>query len=135
MSGLYLSGPAEGVAGGDFLNCVMAIEWTGGPFELLSLARSCERRRGSPTRKNGGARALDVDLLFFDGESLETDELALPHPRMAGRRFVLEPLLDVLPAETVPSGMDRSLGELLRLCGDRAPIERVLDPAEGGPWP
>jgi 2-amino-4-hydroxy-6-hydroxymethyldihydropteridine diphosphokinase len=77
---------------------------------LLGIERAMGRDRASVQSK--GPRIIDLDLLLMDDVVLVTDELTLPHPAMAERRFVLEPLAEIAPAMVDPlSG--RAVAELL----------------------
>ena len=103
----------------NFLNGAMLLETELGPVELmralLGIERAMGRDRASVPAK--GPRTIDLDLLLMDDLVLDADELTLPHPAMAERRFVLEPLAEIAPAMVDPlSG--RTLAELLaRLAG------------------
>ncbi|MBN1434050.1 2-amino-4-hydroxy-6-hydroxymethyldihydropteridine diphosphokinase [Candidatus Fermentibacterales bacterium] len=125
VSGLYLTEPVEGVEGDCFVNCAVLIDWLGSSADLLELCRECERQAGSALEKHHRARTLDADLLFFQGESVRTEGLTLPHPAMSGRRFVLEPLSDIAP-EVVPTGLDQSIAGLLARCPEGGRVELLL---------
>ena len=58
--------------------------------------------RREPPRVRWGARRIDLDLLLFDAERLDSPELTLPHPGIVQRNFVLYPLLEVAPGLNVP---------------------------------
>jgi 2-amino-4-hydroxy-6-hydroxymethyldihydropteridine diphosphokinase len=87
-----------------FLNGAVELETSLGARELLDSLLRIERelgrnRSGVP---RGGPRTIDLDLLLYDDLELDEDGLQLPHPRLAERRFVLEPLADLDPALEVP---------------------------------
>lgn len=104
--------PVGGPAGqGPFLNAVAVLETALDPFELLHLLREIEARAGRVRTIRWGARTLDLDLLLFDDRIIETDELTVPHPRLAERRFVLEPLAEVAPDAVEPT-RGRTVSEL-----------------------
>ncbi len=133
LSGLYRTEPWGEVTGGDFLNCVMVGEWTAGLEELRSICLETERAAGSGTLKSGTARTLDIDLLFWEGDRVESTDLVLPHPRLHLRRFVLVPLSDVW-IENVP-GLDATPLELLAECPDSGHIINVMEkPVRGECW-
>lgn len=89
----------------DFLNAAVRIRTTLGPEELLDLCkaieRECGREAGGPRH---GPRPIDVDLLLLGDLELVTERLALPHPEVTSRRFVLVPLLELDPDLTLPDG-------------------------------
>lgn len=119
VSSLYQTSPWGDVAGGDFLNAVVSGRWQGTDIELLHLCQHTEKYFFAPVKKNGAARALDVDVLFLDG-GVSRDELILPHPRMCLRKFVLIPLCDVW-SERVP-GLGEKPCVLLERVQDRSSI-------------
>jgi 2-amino-4-hydroxy-6-hydroxymethyldihydropteridine diphosphokinase len=82
----------------DFLNAVVRIETALEPLELLDACKEVERELGRlPGGVRHGPRPIDVDVLLLGDEQLESERLRLPHPEVATRRFVLEPLLEVEP--------------------------------------
>jgi 2-amino-4-hydroxy-6-hydroxymethyldihydropteridine diphosphokinase len=89
----------------DFLNAVARARTELDPEELLDVCKAIEAERG---RRSGGARhgprPLDVDLLLIGDLELATARLTIPHPEVATRRFVLEPLLELDPGLTLPDG-------------------------------
>ena len=80
-----------------FWNAVVAIRWTGSPAALLTAVQEVERRGGRVPTFKSGPREIDVDILDLRGVVRTTRDPILPHPRMAGRRFVLAPLAEIAP--------------------------------------
>jgi 2-amino-4-hydroxy-6-hydroxymethyldihydropteridine diphosphokinase len=76
-----------------------------------------------PGGQRYGPRPLDVDLLLLDGAELESDRLTLPHPQVAARRFVLEPLLELDPTLVLPDGT--RLADALAGLGPGQRVERA----------
>lgn len=112
--------PVGGPPGqGPYLNAAAVLETTLGPIELLGVLQGIEDRSGRVRTVRWGERTLDLDLLLFDDRILATDELTVPHPRLAERRFVLEPLAEVA-AEAVEPRTGRTVSELLEEL-DRSP--------------
>jgi len=102
----YASAPIDCGAGDpDFVNAVVAVRTTLAPRALLAALHSIERRqhrrRDHESRRNA-ARTLDVDLLLFGRRRIRSPGLAVPHPRMHERAFVLRPLADIAPGATIP---------------------------------
>ena len=96
-----------------FLNTVVEIDFAGSPFELLDLTRGIEKKLGRTDNSGRNApRIIDVDLLYFGDEIIDTEALALPHPRLGERRFVLQPCAEIRPGLILP-GHTRSIAELL----------------------
>ena len=80
-----------------FLNGVVLVETRLTPFQLLEWTQQIEVELGRLSSQRWAARRLDIDLLLYDELVIDTPELVLPHPRMAYRRFVLEPAAEVAP--------------------------------------
>ncbi|HVM40985.1 MAG TPA: 2-amino-4-hydroxy-6-hydroxymethyldihydropteridine diphosphokinase [Acidimicrobiia bacterium] len=100
VSRVYETDPVGGPAQGAFLNAVVAVETTLDPHALLALGQALERRAGrlpEGERVRWGPRPLDVDLLLVGDLTVASPDLAIPHPRMWERDFVLAPLADVAP--------------------------------------
>ena len=113
VSSFHATEPVGGPQGqGPYLNAAACIETTLEPPALLRLLQEIEARNGRVRRVRWGERTLDLDLLLFDDRIVETPELNIPHPRMALRRFVLEPLLEIAPGAVDPV-TGRSVAELL----------------------
>ena len=102
LSGLYETSPVE-AEGGPFLNAVAVIETVLEPGILLEALLGMETAMGR-TRQPGktGSRLIDLDLLLYGNSTVEEKKLTLPHPRMLGRRFVMEPLAELAPDLKVP---------------------------------
>ena len=122
ISSLYRTSPVSPIPQDDFLNCVLKIGWSGSPRELLALLTSVEieraRRRDVPL----GPRTLDLDILLFDDVLIDTPELAIPHPRLHERRFVLVPCLEIDPHLVHPR-LGRPLASFLEAIGDEQRLE------------
>ena len=110
----FSTAPIGGPAGqAPFVNAAARVETSLTPLELLALLRDIEAELGRQRRERWAARSVDLDLLLFDDLVLDTPDLQLPHPRMAFRRFVLEPAADVA-AELVHPGIGWTIGQLLQ---------------------
>jgi 2-amino-4-hydroxy-6-hydroxymethyldihydropteridine diphosphokinase len=80
-----------------FLNVVIEAETEVFPKQLLARLQNIERQLGRKRIKPKGPRIIDIDILLYGDSVIETDELVVPHPRLAERRFVLEPLAALAP--------------------------------------
>ena len=85
-----------------YLNAVAELRTTLDPPLLLALFERIERAAGRERRERWAARPLDLDLLLYDDRVVRTDALAVPHPRLAERRFVLQPLADLARTSSSP---------------------------------
>lgn len=110
---------------GPFLNACVLVQSCSEPEELLDQCEAIEREAGRTSKADGAPRPLDVDLLaawhergdvLIPLEPLRTERLALPHPRLAIRGFVLVPLVGVMPDALVklPDAAPATAWELLR---------------------
>ena len=90
--------PIGGPSGQDpFLNAVIRVVTSLSPEQLLVRLNQVERQLGRERIERWGPRTIDIDLLLYDSQVLETADLQIPHRRMATRRFVLEPACEVGP--------------------------------------
>ena len=80
-----------------FLNAVAQVETALAPLELLRVLLDTERALGRVRVRHWGERNIDLDLLLYDDQVLQTPELTLPHPDMHRRDFVLRPLAQIAP--------------------------------------
>lgn len=99
-----------------FLNQVIEVETDLSAPELLEHVRSIEAAMGRvriPGERNH-PRVIDIDILLFGEERWSTPELEIPHPRLAERRFVLEPLTELVPrfSEMLPRVADQQVRRL-----------------------
>ena len=101
-SSLYRSAPLDHVDQPEFLNSVVQIDTELGPETLLARLQVIEQRHGRERPFPGAPRTLDLDLLLYGEQVITTPELILPHPRMHERAFVLQPLLELDAAISVP---------------------------------
>jgi len=109
----------------DYLNAVVIVETSLEPTELLTACLEIEKERGR-TRSESvrwKSRTLDIDLLVFGRLRLDSVQLSIPHPRMADRRFVLEPLFEIAPDLKIPAPFEQTVQYLLDHCKDRAHVE------------
>jgi 2-amino-4-hydroxy-6-hydroxymethyldihydropteridine diphosphokinase len=89
----------------DFLNACLQVRTELGPEELLGASKAVERALGrAPGGVRHGPRPIDVDVLLLGDLEFHSERLALPHPEVTSRRFVLEPLLELDPDLTLPDG-------------------------------
>jgi len=101
ISPVYETEPVGNTDQPHFLNLVCEVQTRLAPEGLLALAKGIERKLGR-TGKSGAPRPIDIDILLYGDETLETAELTVPHPRMAERGFVLVPLAEIAPEVTHP---------------------------------
>jgi len=128
-SSLYETEPVDFLDQPWFLNCVVEAETSLPPEPLLEALQGIERRLGSKKLIARGPRIIDLDVLFYGGSVVRTANIEIPHPRMADRRFVLEPLAELAPAFMHPI-LHATSAELLARTGDHS-IVRIWRAVEG----
>jgi 2-amino-4-hydroxy-6-hydroxymethyldihydropteridine diphosphokinase len=97
-SAFYETAPVGCPAGaGEFFNAAVALETSLPPLALLHFLHRVERAFGRVRTERNAPRTLDLDILFYEGATLNTPELELPHPRLHERAFVLVPLAEIAP--------------------------------------
>ncbi|WP_420628121.1 2-amino-4-hydroxy-6-hydroxymethyldihydropteridine diphosphokinase [Candidatus Leptofilum sp.] len=81
----------------DFLNLCLAAQTNLPPVDLLTFVKNLEIELGREPAERWGPRLIDIDLLFYANQIIETEQLTIPHPRLHERAFVLRPLADIAP--------------------------------------
>lgn len=104
VSGVYESAPVGGPRQPDYLNAVALVETRVAPERLLEVAHEIEGRWQRRRTVRWGPRTLDIDILSFGVDVLESERLTLPHPRAAQRWFVMLPWAEVDGGYLVPRG-------------------------------
>lgn len=112
LSPVYETEPVGPVPQSWFLNAVVAVETALPPLELLRAAREIERNMGREPGPRWGPRLIDIDILLYGDEQLNTEELTLPHPELWNRRFALVPLRELLSSGPLATRVDQRLAEL-----------------------
>lgn len=104
----------------NFLNQALEIETNLSPHDLLKEIKAVEVHLGRQLTYRNGPRVIDIDILFYDQEIIETPGLTIPHPLISERAFVLEPLCEIAPKFVCPKS-GRKMEDLLSLfTADRA---------------
>ncbi len=116
-SALYRTPPWGVLEQPDFVNAAVQLDTALSPHVLLDALLSIEQKAGRVRARRNGPRTLDLDLLHVDGVQMDDARLALPHPRIAERAFVLLPLHDLAPDLPLPGGTVAQLLAGLDLAG------------------
>ncbi|MBI2871291.1 MAG: 2-amino-4-hydroxy-6-hydroxymethyldihydropteridine diphosphokinase [Candidatus Omnitrophica bacterium] len=102
ISSFYETEPVGGPPQGRFINGAVSVRTRYSPHCLLECCKRAERALGRAPGVRYGPRPIDLDILFYDDEVLETADLVIPHPRLAERLFVLMPLAEIAPEYVHP---------------------------------
>ena len=97
VSSIYDTEPVGNVNQPRFLNLVCQVYTSLNPMALLTLGKGIESKLGRVSGKSNTPRPIDIDVLFYGDQIIETPELVIPHPRLTERAFVLIPLAQIAP--------------------------------------
>ena len=118
--------PAWGFDGDSFYNCVILIRSANNAESVLRKLLDIETKQGRvrTTEQGYQSRSLDLDILFYGEDEISSETLKVPHPQLAKRRFVLQPLSDIAPDLKIPNG-GHTIAELLEQCEDDSVIQKL----------
>lgn len=128
ISAVYES-RAWGFEGDDFLNLCVSVDTALPPAILMDHLLEIERSLGRirPGHIGYTSRNIDLDILYYGSEVIETEDLSIPHPGLAERRFVLKPLADIAPQFYHPV-LKKDTRNLLQECADISDVTKVYPP-------
>ena len=107
----------------NFLNSVIKIKTPFDSFKVLKKSQEIENNLGRERVEKWGERTIDIDILFYNNEIINTTKLIIPHPLIQQRKFVLVPLSEIAPNYMHPI-LKKSISTLLSECKDN---QKVLD--------
>ena len=108
----------------NFLNQALVLETSLNARDLLNEILYIENLMGRDRVEKYGPRTIDIDIIFFNHQVINETGLVVPHPEMSKRRFVLEPLNEVIPAYIHPIYY-KTITELLTACDDPLPVKKI----------
>ncbi|GKU84991.1 2-amino-4-hydroxy-6-hydroxymethyldihydropteridine diphosphokinase [Niallia sp. NCCP-28] len=103
ISSIYETDPVGYVEQDPFLNIVLEVCTSLTPLDLLKVCQSVENELGRKRIIRWGPRTIDLDILLYNHENIESEKLSIPHPRIEERAFVMIPLLEIAPAIQLPN--------------------------------
>jgi 2-amino-4-hydroxy-6-hydroxymethyldihydropteridine diphosphokinase len=120
-SSIYETAAWGGVAEGSFLNQVILLETDLNSEDLLKELQAIENSLGRERAIYWGDRTMDIDILFFADELIQTATLTIPHPAISSRKFVLIPLAEILP-DFIHPVLEKSSLQLFKECEDKSEV-------------
>ena len=109
----------------NFLNQVLLVETNHKPDILIKKCLEIETKMGRIRNSQVyESRIIDIDVIFYGNEIINNDKLTVPHPHIASRRFVLEPLCEISPAFIHPL-LKKTVMELLHICPDKMLVKKL----------
>lgn len=125
LSPIYNS-PSWGFDSEDFLNACLRLETDKTPHTCLALLMQLEKNMGRERTIGQGykSRIIDLDIIYYGSDVIHQENLTIPHPRMADRRFVLKPLADIAPQFYHPS-LKKDSRNLLQQCRDKGKLDKT----------
>ncbi|KUJ71911.1 2-amino-4-hydroxy-6-hydroxymethyldihydropteridine diphosphokinase [Thiomicrospira sp. WB1] len=133
-SRLYASRPQGPQDQPDYVNAVACLRTQLTSQALLNALQSLEQAQGKVKQRHWGERVIDLDVLLFDDQVMDSDSLTLPHPCIAQRDFVLVPLLELAPELRCPrtgQAYHEALARLPEHFLDPCSPPRSVDPSSG----
>jgi len=107
-----------------FLNQAVLIATDLQALECLEITQSIEQKLGRIRLQKWGERVIDIDLIYFNQDIIDLPTLCIPHPFIAERRFVLEPLAEIAPDYIHPVYKKNNV-YLLGKCKDDLPVKKI----------
>ncbi|MCS6928209.1 MAG: 2-amino-4-hydroxy-6-hydroxymethyldihydropteridine diphosphokinase [Saprospiraceae bacterium] len=109
-----------------FLNCVVMVNTTLSPREVLDAIGKIERQLGRQRQEKWGPRTIDIDILFYGRRVIRDKGLEIPHPELHKRAFVLVPMLELAPDLEHPV-LKKPIDELYMECTDMSEVIMLED--------
>lgn len=124
-SQVYISAPWGLPDQPDFYNLVAVFTTALNPHQLLSEILRIEKDMGRIRKIKWGERLIDIDILFYDNEVIDSPDLSIPHPHIQDRNFVLVPMCEIARHYPHPR-LQKTIEELLHDCSDLLPVQKLV---------
>jgi 2-amino-4-hydroxy-6-hydroxymethyldihydropteridine diphosphokinase len=127
VSSVYETEPWQMNDSVSFLNQVILMETKQDGATLMEMLIQIEKSMGRIRHHGVGyeSRTIDLDILFFNNEVIQSESLVVPHPQIAKRRFVLEPLAEIAPDYVHPV-LKKTMLHLLKSCADKHSVRKFV---------
>ncbi len=123
-SKLYKTAPWGNTNQQDFLNQVLAVNTILSATDVLKIILNIEFQMGRTREKKWAPRTIDIDILFFNNDFIQEENLIVPHPLLHQRRFTLVPLAEIAPNYNHPL-LHQTIFNLLQHCNDESVVEKL----------
>lgn len=107
-----------------FLNQAVILKTELSPYQVLEETQKIENKLGRKREEHWGARTMDIDILFYEDKVLKNSNLVIPHPLIQERKFVLAPLVEIIPQFKHPI-FKQKIETLFILCTDKSLINKI----------
>jgi len=124
VSSLYETDPVGNIAQPSFFNIAVLASTTLDVHTFHSKLRQTELDLGRVRSVRGGPRRIDIDIIFYEDDIIDKDDLTIPHPRYADRNFVLLPLCEIVPDWMCPL-RQQTVSVIQHLCTDSSRVRRI----------
>lgn len=112
----------------NYLNAVVELDTSLTPEGLLAYTQAIERKLGRENKGGWQPRTIDIDILVYEAEMRQSQDLQIPHPGLGKRRFVLEPWVSLAPTCYIPDPYNKLVSEVLAGCRDsNRPVQIAYD--------
>ena len=108
----------------DFLNQVIVLYSSLPPQQVLEKTMSIEIELGRKRHEKWSARTIDIDILFYDDQIIQSENLKIPHPEIPNRRFTLTPLVEIAPDFIHPT-LQKTMSSLLLETTDKLNVQKL----------
>lgn len=108
----------------DFLNKVLVVETVLPPHDVMQQCLDIESKLGRVRKEKYGPRTIDIDILFYGNEIIQSRDLTIPHPQLQFRRFVLVPLNEISYHKKHPV-LHKTIHQLLTNCEDKLDVKKI----------
>lgn len=120
---------AWGFNANDFINLAVVIQTSLEPNKCLEITQEVEEELGRIDQNSGqnyASREIDIDIIFYEKEIINTAQLVIPHPKMQERNFVLQALSEIIPDFAHPI-LNKNIKELAAICPDKQSTKQLYE--------